>query len=166
MKLVRNASLAASVLAASLSTLPGCGQETDGRWSDAPPDAGTGQPSLYRDVGFSDLPIPDEYELLDAESYSFQGSLSRSGVFHYHGRLEWREALEFFRRQLPQAGWIQVAVERGFDFRDLRFRKGQEQLIVVVRQLRGGSRAELQLDNIGQNDLILKGKLPKAPKKQ
>ncbi|MDR2390982.1 MAG: hypothetical protein LBE84_04805 [Planctomycetota bacterium] len=146
-----------------LAAAAGCGREKDSphRWESAPGVPASGNITLYRDVGFDDIPIPGAYELLASESHSFQGFLSRSGVFSYQGRVELRDALEFFRTELPQAGWHQIANERGTDFRILRFRKGGEQLIATLRAVRNGSRAELQLDNVDRNDLLLKGKLPK-----
>ncbi|MDR3077939.1 MAG: hypothetical protein LBV15_04145 [Planctomycetota bacterium] len=162
MKLIGGYVLAAGLAAAVLSPLSGCGREAGvANWDAVPQTGGMGDVTLYRDIGFSDLPIPEGYELLERESHSFQGSLSRSGVFHYQGTVEWGEAMEFFRTRLPEAGWSPVSSGRGPDFRELRFRKGQEQLIVVVRQIRGGSRTELQLDNPDRSDLLLKGRLPR-----
>ena len=146
-----------------LAAAAGCGREKDPpyRWESAPAVPGDGNITLYRDIGFDDIPIPGAYELLASESHSFQGFLSRSGVFSYQGRVELRESLEFFRNGLSQAGWRQIANERGTDFRILSFRKGGEQLIVTLRAVRNGSRAELQLDNVDRSDLLLKGRLPK-----
>ena len=147
-----------------LAMAAGCNREEEApplRWESAPEIPGGGNVTLYRDIGFDDIPVPDAYELLDSESHSFQGVLSRSGVFHYQGQVELPDALEFFRDRLPQVGWRQIASERGAYFRVLNFRKGGEQLLVTIRRIRNGSRAELQLDNVDRNDLLLKGKLPK-----
>ncbi|MCC8191318.1 MAG: hypothetical protein LIP77_11920 [Planctomycetes bacterium] len=147
------------VLAAALSLLlaPGCNEEV------VPDTAMTpGDVTLYRDVEFDDIPVPAGYSLNPHTSYSFQGSMFRSGVFHYFGPVEWGAALDFYRTRLPENGWALENTERGFDFRVFHFVKGQEKLIVVVRQTRDGSRAELQLDDIGKNDLLLRGKLPSA----
>ncbi|MDR1533508.1 MAG: hypothetical protein LBU64_00180 [Planctomycetota bacterium] len=153
-----------AILAAALAALAGCGREAAGyNWSPAPDDPGGESAALYRDASFPDLPVPEAYRLIEGESHSFQGRRSRSGVFHYRGRLDWLDAADFFRRRLPEAGWNQVSIERGGDFRELRFRKGGEQLILVIRRLRDGSRAELQLDDVERNDLLLRGRLPKPP---
>lgn len=123
------------------------------------PGAPQGDVNLYRDVQFDDIPVPPEYWLLPRETHSFQGASFRSGFFVYDGQLEWTVALDFYREQLPGFGWEQESVERGFDFRILRCRKGPESLIVTIRQIRNGSRVEIQLDNVERNDLLLKGKL-------
>ncbi len=83
----------------------------------------------------------------------------RNAVIKYHGPLEWTLALDFYRNEMPAAGWTLEKTERGSDYRVFYFGKGQEKLIVVVKQIRNGSRAEIQLDNVGKNDLLLKGKL-------
>ena len=146
----------------SLTFLAGCGED-GGRneWVAVGPGSGQGDVSLFRDVQFSDIPVPAEYVLLPQESYSFQGARFRNGILVYQGELEWTQALNFYRTSMPQAGWRLERTERGFDFRVLYFSKLEEKLIVVVRQIRGGSRAELQLDNVDKNDLLLKGRLSK-----
>lgn len=151
----------AAGLTAALALTIGCTEEPTGNpWTTAAPVAGQGDVRLARDVQFEDIPMPQEYVLNPNASYSFQGSQSRSGSFLYFGPLEWTVALDFFRTQMPQAGWIPGETERGYDFRVLHFHKGEEKLILTVRQLRSGSSAEVQLDNIAKNDLLLRGKLP------
>lgn len=152
---------AGGLLSVALLFSSGCLGESEERWVSVAPGDNQGDVTLYRDIAFDDIPVPVEYGLLTDESYSFQGSMFRNGVFHYQGPLEWTNALDFYRTQLQAAGWQFEETERGFDFRVLRFRKGPEQLLVTVRQMRGGSRAELQLDNVERNDLLLKGRLAK-----
>ena len=160
MKAERLTRITGGVLSAVLLLAPGCSlYETQNHWVSVSPGDNQGDVSLYRDVAFDDIPVPIEYSLLPQQSYSFQGASSRNGVFFYEGPLEWTRALEFYRIQMTQAGWSLEELERGFTFRILRFRKGPEQLLVTVRQMRNGSRAELQLDNIEQNDLLLKGRM-------
>lgn len=119
-----------------------------------------GDVTLYRDLQFEDIPVPAEYVIIGDRSHSFQGSRFRTGVFHYDGPIDWREAIIFYTRQLPLSSWEAVGSESGSGFRLMRFRKGPEQLIVVVRDLGGGwSRGEVQLDNIDRNDLLLRGRL-------
>lgn len=142
-----------------LACAAGCLGDNDNDWVAVNQASAQGDVTLYRDVHFEDIPIPQEYTLLTRESHSFQGGLFRNGVFKYEGPLEWTEALFFFRSELPARGWNLDKTEKGWDIRALYFRKGEETLIVTVRQLRTGSRAELQLDNIDKNDLLLKGKL-------
>ncbi|MCD8350820.1 MAG: hypothetical protein LUC93_09450 [Planctomycetaceae bacterium] len=148
--------LAATAL--SLACAAGC-NEYQNEWVTVGPESVQGDVSLYRDVQFADIPVPAEYTLLERESYSFQGALFRSGLLQYQGPLEWTQALDFYRQEFPNAGWALEKTDRGMDYRVLYFAKGQEKLIVVVRQIRNGSRAELQLDNVDKNDLLLKGKL-------
>ena len=150
--------LAAAILL-SAGAVSGCIQEERNEWVSVGPESAQGDVTLYRDVEFADIPVPEEYVLLPLESYSFQGSLFRNGMIKYQGPLEWTEAIRFYHTQLPAAGWMLQKTDKGFDFRVLYFQKGQEKLIVVVRQVRNGSRAELQLDNVDKNDLLLKGKL-------
>ncbi len=147
-----------AALALGFVCLSGCG-ETPEDWLVVGPGSAQGDVTLYQDVQFLDIPVPEEYALLRNESSSFQGSLFRYGRLKYQGPLGWPDALDFYRRELPNAGWRLGKTEKGFDFRVLYFDKGQERLIVVVRQIRNGSRAELQLDNVDKNDLLLKGKL-------
>lgn len=149
--------LAGCALAAALSFLPGCGEVEE--WEVIAPGQSVGSVSVYRNVVFADIPIPPQYVLLTRESFSFQGSQFRTGVFRCEGNLEWVKALEFFRAEMPNAGWKQTRTDRGFNFRVLYFEKGPEQVIITVRQIRNGSTAEIQLDNTAQNDLLLKGKL-------
>ncbi len=130
-------------------------------WLTVAPESRQGDVSVYRDIQFADIPVPAEYALLPRESSSFQGSLFRNAFLVYQGMLDWSLALDFYRTQLPQAGWLLSKTDRGYNFRVLYFGKSQEQLIVVVRQIPNGSRAEIQLDNIDKNDLLLKGKLIK-----
>ena len=156
MKKILLAVAACSALA--FPALLGCMQAPE-EWIVVGPESAQGDVTLYRDVQFQDIPVPAEYSLLRRESYSFQGSLFRHGQLKYQGPVEWTEALDFYRRELQAAGWRLGKTEKGFDFRVLYFDKGPERLIVVVRQLRTGSRAELQLDNVDKNDLLLKGKL-------
>lgn len=154
-----HAAVAATLAAVLLC--PGCTEEeTAPNWTTAEPVAHVGDVTLARDVQFPDLPMPQQYVLNVNASYSFQGSQSRSGSFLYFGPLEWTEALDFFRAQMPVVGWTLVKSERGFDFRVLHFVKGDEKAILIVRQIQGGSSTEVQLDNIANNDLLLKGKLP------
>ena len=156
MRAARTYQAGAVFLLTSLLLLAGCPQEGQGP---AYPAGEQGDVTLYRDIQFEDIPGPPEYVLLVNESHSFQGAVFRTATLHYQGELEWTRAIEFYRSQLPMTGWTYESIERGFDFRILRFRKGPEQLIVVVRQIRNGSRAEIQLDNVERNDLLLKGKL-------
>lgn len=141
-----------------LSCLPGCGEPPED-WLVVGPGSAQGDVTLYQDVQFQDIPVPEEYTLLRNESHSFQSSLFRQARLKYAGPVEWTVALDFYRAELPRAGWQPGRAERGFDFRVLYFSKGQERLIVIVRQLRTGSRVELQLDNAAKNDLLLKGRL-------
>lgn len=145
----------AAALAVCLAFAAGC-QEREGTGGMA---GQRGDVTVYRNIQFEDIPVPAGYRLLYPASHSFQGAMSRSGVFHYEGMVEWTAAIDFFRTELTRAGWELGKTERGFAFRILHFRKGQEVLIVTVRQIRNGSRAELQLDNIERNDLLLRGKL-------
>lgn len=155
----------ATILATSLiGALPlgmGCAQNRPPPADDIPfyPGERRGDVTLYRDMQFEDIPIPEYYTLLRTASHSFQSSRFRTGVFHYEGPVDWREAIAFFRTQAPASGWEFADYESGQDFRLMRFRKGPEQLLVVVRALHDGSRAEIQLDNIEHNDLLLKGRL-------
>lgn len=147
------------IAAMTLSGVIGCDKQYQQDWLTVGPESRQGDVSVYRDVQFADIPVPSEYVLLERESYSFQGQLFRNGMLKYQGPLEWRLALDFYRRELPTAGWSLEKTERGPDFRVLYFSKGQEKLIAVVRQIRNGSRTEIQLDNVDKNDLLLKGKL-------
>lgn len=159
MKSERTKTLAAIALAVCL--MAGCQYpRTYDRWVSVTPGDAQGDVTLYRDVHFDDIPVPAEYVILSKESYSFQGTTSRTAVFHYQGPLEWTEALKFYRTEMPAAGWTRLETERGFDFRVFHFTKGPEKIILTVRQLSDGSKAELQLDNIERNDLLLKGRLP------
>lgn len=151
--------MVALLLSVCILALAGCGQQAPEDWVVVGPESAQGDVTLYQDVQFRDIPVPEEYTLLRNQSYSFQGSLFRHGRLKYQGPAEWTDALDFYRRELPAAGWNLGKTERGYDFRALYFDKGQERLIVVVRQLRNGSRAELQLDNADKNDLLLKGRL-------
>lgn len=152
---------ATAAIMTALAFAPGCLETGAGNgWSTVDPVGPQGDVSLYRDIQFSDIPVPPQYVISPTESYTFQGSMFRSGVLHYYGPLGWTEALEFYRQALPANGWRQESIERGFDFRVYRFTKDREQLIVTVRQIKGGSRAELQLDDVTKNDLLLKGRLP------
>lgn len=144
----------------TLVCMTGCVEEERDDWVAVNPGSSQGSDvTLYRDVQFADIPVPQEYTLLPGGSHSFQGGLFRNGVLKYQGPLEWTAALDFYRVELSAAGWKLENTERGFDVRVLYFSKGGEKLIVVVRQIRNGSRAELQLDTIDRNDLLLKGKL-------
>lgn len=150
-----------TAVAAGLALLwaAGCEQGYRDDWLTVGPESKQGDVSLFRDVQFADIPVPEEYDIVPRDSYSFQGAMFRNGMLVYQGQLDWSIALDFYRAQLPRAGWRLVKTEKGYDHRVLYFDKGQEKLIVVVRQIRNGSRAELQLDNVDKNDLLLKGKL-------
>lgn len=140
--------------------LTGCqDQQQDDGWTTVDASNLQGNVALYRDIRFQDIPIPNEYTLLSNESFSFQSSLFRNGIIKYEGPLGWTDALYFFREEMPKAGWQLQKTESGYNSRALYFLKGPETLIVVVRQIKNGSRAELQLDNSAKNDLLLKGKL-------
>lgn len=152
--------IATAALLAALAGASGCQGTGRDEWAAVSPVAAQGDVSLYRDIQFQDVPIPAGYAVSPTESYSFQGAMSRSGIIHYYGPIDYHDALEFYRAELPAAGWNIDNTERGFDFRVFRCSKGREKLIVTVRQIRGGSRAEIQLDDISKNDLLLKGKLP------
>ena len=156
--------LAGGLAAAAILFLPGCqlDEQRGEDWVPVSGGMGPGDVNLYRDVAFEDVPLPAEYVVLTRHSHSFQSSQFRNALIHAQGPLEWTQALEYFRTRLPQSGWTLKETERGFDFRIYHFRKGQEQLIVTVRQVRNGSRAELQLDNPERNDLLLRGKLPNS----
>ncbi|MDR0362395.1 MAG: hypothetical protein LBJ46_06910 [Planctomycetota bacterium] len=158
---IRKYGLAAALL--SLALAAGCPQP---HYEDEPaqvpfyPGERQGDVTLYRDLQFEDIPVPAQYVIIGDRSHSFQGSRFRTGVFHYDGPVDWREAVVFYRTQMPLSSWESVATESGPDFRLMRFRKGPEQLIAVVRDLGNGwSRAELQLDNVAKNDLLLRGEL-------
>ncbi len=160
---MKTAKLTAAALTAACAALgiclSGCGETPPEDWVVVAPGSAQGDVTLYQDVQFQDIPVPAEYTLLRNESHSFQGSLFRQARLRYAGPVEWTTALDFYRRELPNLGWIPGRMERGFDFRVLYFSKGQERLIVIVRQLRSGSRVELQLGNADKNDLLLKGRL-------
>ncbi|MDR1612808.1 MAG: hypothetical protein LBT97_08490 [Planctomycetota bacterium] len=156
-------------LAAILALLLGAGCRepyADGGNREVPfhPGERQGDVTLYRDLQFEDLPVPAEYTIVGDKSHSFQGSRFRTGVFHYAGPLDWRSAIDFYRSQTPLSSWELVNSESGSGFRLMRYRKGPEQLIVVIRDLGGGwSRGELQLDNVERNDLLLRGRLKTEP---
>lgn len=152
--------IALSATAAAALTLGfGCQQVTPNNNIPFYPGERTGDVTLYRDMQFDDIAVPAEYMLIRNKSHSFQGSLFRSGVFHYEGPLDWSDAIAFYRKQMPTGGWTMEGFNRNYGFVEIRYRKGPEQLIVVVRQEMWGSRTEIQLDNIEKNDLLLKGKL-------
>lgn len=156
-KLVLSAAAAAVVAVAAGS---GCAQQQTNGEVPFYPGERTGDVTLYRDLQFEDLPVPAQYTLLRDKSHSFQGSQFRSGVFYYEGPLYWRDAAAFFVNEMPKGGWTLQKTDRDMFFVEMRFRKGPEQLIVVVRDnYPHGSRSELQLDNIEKNDLLLRGKL-------
>lgn len=149
----------ALVAALAFAVAAGCAAQGPGEWLTVGPESRQGDVSVFRDIQFADIPVPEEYVLLPRESSSFQGSLFRNAFLVYQGFLEWTQALDFYREQLPRAGWQLNRTDRGYDFRVLYFDKDQEKLIVVVRQIRNGSRAEIQLENTDKNDLLLKGRL-------
>lgn len=149
----------AALALTALLAFAGCA-DTGGGYVATGPVAGRGDVNLERDVQFADIPGPQEYRLVPQDSYTFQGSTFRTGMLVYEGPVEWSAALDFYRAQMPRFGWTPEQVERGFSVRVLPFTKGQERAIVTVRQIRNGSRAEIQLDNIANNDLLLKGRLP------
>lgn len=128
-------------------------------WVRVPPNARLENATMYRDVQFADIPVPTGYQLIPQESYSFQGSLFRSGIIKYDGPIDPVFAMSFFSNQLPARGWRLEKTQKGSGNRALYFAKGQENLIVIVRPLPDGSRVELQLDSRDKNDLLLKGKL-------
>jgi hypothetical protein len=149
-----------ATLAVAAAAMGGClSTNYAPQWTPVEQTAPGGDVTLYRDVSFSDIPIPAEFALIDDESYSFQGAKFRTGVFRYAGSVDWSEALDYFRTAIPANGWILEKTDRGIADRAFTFSKGPERLIIVVRQVRNGTQLELQLDNIAQNDLLLKGKL-------
>ncbi len=150
--------LLSTAAAAALSAASGCGAQSNGEVPFYPGER-PGEVTMYRDLQFEDIPVPAEYVLIRDRSHTFQGSRFRSGVLYYEGPLDASDAIAFFRRETPASGWSLENFNRDYNFVEMRFRKGPEQLIVVVRYLPYGSRAEMQLDNIEQNDLLLKGKL-------
>lgn len=138
----------------------GCLQEdSTNEWVMVDPSRQMGDVTMYRDIQFADIPVPAGYALIPQDSYSFQSALFRNGILKYHGPVDSTYAVNYYRRHLPARGWRQDNTEKGYNVRVLYFSKGQERLIVIVRDLDGGSRTELQLDNIDKNDLLLKGKL-------
>lgn len=151
--------IAAGALAAAV--IVGCSQQQD-PWLTVAPGQTEADAALYRDVLFDDIPIPPEFELINNRSFSFQGATFRNGVYHYQGKVEWTWTLEYLRTELPNYGWVLERTDRGYDYRTLVFNKGQERLFATARQIRGGTGLELQLENAGRNDLLLRGQLPRA----
>ncbi len=144
--------------AAAITAVAGC-QDQNSREVPFYPGERPGEVTMYRDLQFEDIPVPVEYTMVRGKTHSFQGSRFRSGVFYYEGPLDGSDALAFYRVEMPAQGWILQSSNRDINFVELRFRKGPEQIIMVVRFSPYGSRTEIQLDNIEQNDLLLKGKL-------
>ncbi len=144
---------------AVLTFVYGC-QDT-GRDDTVPffPGERPGEVTVYRDIQFDDIPVPVEYSLVRSKSHSYQGSRFRTGSFYYEGRLDAAYAIDFYLHELPKSGWALEKNVRKGNYTEMRFRKGPEQLIVVVHYGSWGSLTEIQLDNIEQNDLLLKGKL-------
>ena len=159
------AALTGLVLLSVIAGTSGCsfrGQQEETAGGPVPffPGERKGDVTLYRDLQFNDIPLPAEFQLLRDKSHSFQGSQFRSGIFYYEGQLYWRDALRFFENELPREQWVAQSRQHSGFFVELRFRKGPEQLIVVVRNNgKNTTRAELQLDNIEKNDLLLRGQL-------
>lgn len=145
--------------AAAFTVAAGCQGQQPSREVPFYPGERPGEVTTYRDLQFDDMPVPIEYVMLRDKSHSFQGSRFRSGVFHYEGRLDGSDAVAFYRNEMPAHGWALQTFDRDMNFVEMRFRKGPEQVILVVRYAPWGSRAELQLDNIEQNDLLLRGEL-------
>ncbi|MDR3210711.1 MAG: hypothetical protein LBU79_02195 [Planctomycetota bacterium] len=152
------------LVAAWLTLLAGCGEPPRETGTPFYPGERPGEVTLYQDIQFDDIPTPAEYVLVRDQTSSFQGSRFRYGVFHYQGALDRTAAVSFYRLEMPKSGWSQSGHDRGFDFVEMRFRKGPEQVILVIRSMPYGSRAELQLDNIEKNDLLLKGRLKEEEK--
>lgn len=151
--------IAAAAVAAALGVAGGCASQQ--RSNEVPfyPGERPGEVTMYRDLQFEDIPVPVEYTMLRDRSHSFQGSRFRTAVLIYEGPLDSGMALSFYRDEMPKSGWALDSFHRDYNFVDMRYRKGPEQLIVVVRSTVFGSRTEMQLDNIEKNDLLLKGRL-------
>lgn len=115
--------------------------------------------TLYRDVQFEDIPIPVGYQMRLDKSYSFQSSRFRTGVYMYEGNVAWQDVIDYYTNEMPRYGWSFAGTDRGYDFRVLTFRKGPEQAILTIRRFNVGSGLELQIDNVEDNDLLLKGKI-------
>ncbi len=116
----------ALVAALAFAVAAGCAAQGPGEWLTVGPESRQGDVSVFRDIQFADIPVPEEYVLLPRESSSFQGSLFRNAFLVYQGFLEWTQALDFYREQLPRAGWQLNRTDRGYDFRVLYFDKDQE----------------------------------------
>lgn len=160
MKIARTFALFSAV-AAVLAFAAAAGCQPNNAEAEVPfyPGERQGEVTLYRNLQFDDIPVPAEYTLVRNKSHSFQGSRFRSAVYQYEGFLDWSDAVAFYREQTPLGGWTLDSFHRDLNFVEMRYRKGPEQLIIVVRYEHFGSRTEIQLDNIEKNDLLLKGRL-------
>jgi hypothetical protein len=78
---------------------------------------------------FSDLPIPNGFELLEKESYSFENAGVRVAVLRYKGKANIDQIINFYKEQLPMYGWtISNIIEYGE--RLLNLEKGNELCVI------------------------------------
>lgn len=80
---------------------------------------------------FSDVPVPNGFRFMAAESYSFESSGLRIGLLKYEGKADADQVVNFYRDQMPMYNWrLLNTVEYGE--RMLNFDREQETCIITL----------------------------------
>lgn len=129
------------------------------------PNEQQGDVTVYQDIQFEDIPVPESFVLQRDRSHSFQGSRFRNGMFYYAGPMDMVDTHRFYQQEMVRSGWTPTGGERGVDYNLLRFNKGKDRAIVVVRAYPRGSRVDIQIDDVTRGDLLANPKPADAKQK-
>lgn len=107
-----------------LLTLAGFGCDSGGRTTEIAPMQ---HPTL------EDFPLPAGFSLVRDHSQSRTSGSMRMVQYEFEGRENWNHVIQFFRQQLPPAGWNlrQQRLERGPYF--MRFESDREECDIRIR---------------------------------
>ena len=123
--------LLAVLLMGAVMVLTGCAT-TDEKNED--PLSRPGDLRVGPDLQYSDLPVPQDFEYVAADSFSAQGTGFRVGEFVYKGDADAFELIRFYRSQMPANGWEET---RNLDIGSraiLFFQKEDERCTVIIRR--------------------------------
>jgi hypothetical protein len=95
-------------------------------YSSTPPSGSSAHPIYY---DFQDIPIPQELDLQDEDSYVFQYGGFKAGLLTFRGRVDIHSLISFFQMAMPRDNWKSKG---GFRYRRsvLLFEKADKTCII------------------------------------
>lgn len=80
---------------------------------------------------FSDVVVPQGFNLVPAQSYSFENYGIRVGMLKYTGKAKSEQIVNFFKDSMPEGGWNLINILE-YEQKMLNFDKEDETCVIVI----------------------------------